>query len=290
MKCIKIHSSDSVAVAVEPLKAGESVAADNQKITLLDDIPAGHKFALKDIQKNQNVIKYAYPIGHAKCDIKTGEHIHTHNTQSNLAGVLEYEYTPDFCDTEPQTPATFYGYKRADGRVGIRNEIWIIPTVGCVNSIVREIENQSQKFKTDNIDGIYSYNHPYGCSQLGDDMDMTLKFLSGLINHPNAAAVLVVGLGCENGNIDELKAVLGGYDAKRVKFLVAQDFEDEMKNDEEDKKEDAEREAMRWYTIKSGDTLGRIAINNNTTVSELCRLNGMTRNTTLKIGKKIRVR
>lgn len=228
MKCIKIHVLDSVAVAVEPLKAWETVTVENIEIILLNDIPAGHKFALKDIPENEDIIKYAYPIGRARCDIKKGEHIHTHNTKSNLAGVLEYEYNPDFKDVETLKPLTFKGFKRPDGKVGSRNEVWIVPTVGCVNSIVREIENQAQKFKTDNIDGIYSYNHPYGCSQLGDDMNMTLKYLSALIKHPNAAAVLVVGLGCENGNIDELKKVLGDFDETRVKFLVAQDFEDEI--------------------------------------------------------------
>lgn len=228
MKCIKIHKSDSVAVAIEPLKKGDIVMVENEEITLLNDIPAGHKFALKDIPQCENIIKYAYPIGHAKVDIKKGEHIHTHNTKSNLSGVLDYEYTPNFKEVEKQEPLTFMGYKRPDGKVGIRNEIWIVPTVGCVNSIVREIENKAQQYKTENIDGIYSYNHPYGCSQLGDDMNMTLKYLSGLIKHPNAAAVLVVGLGCENGNIDELKKVLGDYDENRVKFLVAQDYEDEI--------------------------------------------------------------
>ena len=228
MKCIKIHNTDSVAVAVKALKAGETVTVNDEQITLLNDIPAGHKFAVRDICADENIIKYAYPIGHAKCDIKRGEHIHTHNTKSNLAGVLDYEYSPDIKEVEKQKPLTFKGYQRADGKVGIRNEIWIIPTVGCVNSIVREIETQSQKYKTDNIDGIYSYNHPYGCSQLGDDMNMTLKYLSGLINHPNAAAVLVVGLGCENGNIDELKKTLGEYDENRVKFLVAQESQDEI--------------------------------------------------------------
>ena len=228
MKCIKIHNSDSVAVAVKPLNAGETVTVNDVQITLLNDIPAGHKFALKDIKTNENIIKYAYPIGHAKVDIKIGEHIHTHNTKSNLSGVLDYEYNPNFKDVEILKPRTFMGYKRPDGKVGIRNEIWIVPTVGCVNSIVREIENQSQKYKTENIDGIYSYNHPYGCSQLGDDMTMTLKYLSGLIKHPNAAAVLVVGLGCENGNIDELKKVLGDFDENRVKFLVAQESDDEI--------------------------------------------------------------
>lgn len=228
MKYIKIHPSDSVAVAVQPLKNGESVVVDGVEIKLKNDIPAGHKFALKDIQKGENIIKYAYAIGHAKCDINIGEHIHTHNVKSNLSQLLEYRYTPDFKEVKPQKPLTFKGYKRPDGKVGIRNEVWIIPTVGCVNSVVREIEAQSQQFKTENIDGIYSYNHPYGCSQLGDDMVMTLKYLTGLINHPNAAAVLVVGLGCENGNIDELKKVLSQYDENRVRFLVAQDVSDEI--------------------------------------------------------------
>ena len=228
MKCIKIHYSDSVAVAVEPLNARDTVTVNDVQITLLNDIPAGHKFALKDIKTNENIIKYAYPIGRAKVDIKIGEHIHTHNTKSNLSGVLDYEYNPNFKDVEILKPRTFMGYKRPDGKVGIRNEIWIVPTVGCVNSIVREIENQSQKYKTENIDGIYSYNHPYGCSQLGGDMQMTLSYLAGLIKHPNAAAVLVVGLGCENGNIGELLKHLGDYDKDRVRFLVAQESGDEI--------------------------------------------------------------
>ncbi len=228
MKCIKIHQSDSVAVAVELLNKGEVVTVDGEQIELVDSIPAGHKFAIKDIKNGENIIKYAYPIGHAKCDIKIGEHIHTQNTKSNLSSLLEYQYNPNFSDLQKTEPLTFKGYKRPNGKVGIRNEVWIIPTVGCVNSIVREIEAQSQQFKTKNIDGIYAYNHPYGCSQLGDDMQMTLSYLAGLINHPNAAAVLVVGLGCENGNIAELKKAMSEYDQSRVRFLVAQDCDDEI--------------------------------------------------------------
>ena len=228
MKCIKIHPKDSVAVAVESLQKGETVTVGGEAVVLQDDIPAGHKFALQDIPNGENIIKYAYPIGHAKAQIKKGEHVHTHNTSSNLSDLLQYTYAPDFKDVERETPKTFMGYKRPDGRVGIRNEIWIIPTVGCVNAVVREIEKQSQPFLTEHIDGIYSYNHPYGCSQLGADMENTLKCLSGLIKHPNAAGVLVVGLGCENGNIGELKKVLGEVDENRVRFLVAQEAENEI--------------------------------------------------------------
>ena len=228
MKYVKIHSSDTVAVAVEDLKKDESVSIDGRELTLIDDIPAGHKLALYDIAEGENVIKYAYPIGHAEKNIRQGEHIHTHNIRSNLSSLLSYEYNPDFREAEKLPTRTFRGYRRPDGKVGTRNEIWIIPTVGCVNSVVCQIEKQAQSCLTENIDGIYAYNHPYGCSQLGGDMQMTLKYLSGLIRHPNAAAVLVVGLGCENGNITELKKVLGDYDGKRVRFLVAQDSEDEI--------------------------------------------------------------
>ncbi len=228
MKYVKIHETDNVAVAVDAICEGTVLNLNGKSITLLNDVPAGHKFALTDINKGENVIKYAFPIGHASRDIKCGEHCHTHNIKSNLGSLLEYKYTPDIKEVEKLPSRTFMGYKRNNGKVGIRNEIWIIPTVGCVNSIVREIEARSQQYIKGGIDGIYSYNHPYGCSQLGDDMEMTLKYLSGLINNPNASAVLVVGLGCENGNIDELKRVLGDYDGDRVKFLVCQESEDEI--------------------------------------------------------------
>lgn len=228
MKALKIHDNDNVAVAVTELTAGETVVIDAKEITLKTDIPAGHKLSLCDIPKGSDIIKYAYPIGHAKCDIEAGCHVHTHNVKSNLGELLTYTYTPTFKEL-PHSPAkTFMGYKRKSGKVGIRNEVWIVPTVGCVNSVVRQIEAAAQQYKTDNISGIYSYNHPYGCSQLGSDQDNTLKYLAGLINHPNAAAVLVVGLGCENGNIEELKKFLGDYDDERVKFLVCQEVDDEI--------------------------------------------------------------
>ena len=183
MKCIKIHQSDSVAVAVELLNKGELVTVDGNQIELIDSIPAGHKFALKDIKSGENIIKYAYPIGHAKCDIKIGEHIHTQNTKSNLSALLDYQYNPNFCDLEKTNPLTFMGYKRPDGKVGIRNEVWIIPTVGCVNSIVREIEAQSQQFKTENIDGIYLENWGAGwsgvCVEIYDSKSKDWQTYSG---------------------------------------------------------------------------------------------------------------
>ncbi|MBQ2986746.1 MAG: altronate dehydratase [Tyzzerella sp.] len=228
MKAIKIHPSDKVAVAINTLKAQETFEIDGNKYVAKTEVPAGHKIAIAPMKAGENIIKYGFPIGHARVDIAVGEHVHSHNVKSNLGELLEYAYQPAIQEIEKVPSRIFRGYRRKDGKVGIRNEVWIIPTVGCVNSIVREIEAQSQQFKEEHIDGIYAYNHPYGCSQLGADWQMTLEYLCGLIRHPNAGAVLVVGLGCENGNIPELKKFLGEYDGDRVKFLVCQEEEDEI--------------------------------------------------------------
>lgn len=228
MKAIKIHLSDKVAVAINTLKAQETFEIDGNEYVAKAEVPAGHKIAITPMKAGENVIKYGFPIGHAKADIAAGEHVHSHNVKSNLGDLLEYTYQPAIQEIEKVPSRTFRGFCRKDGKVGIRNEVWIVPTVGCVNSIVREIEAQSQQFKEEHIDGIYAYNHPYGCSQLGVDWQMTLEYLCGLIRHPNAGAVLVVGLGCENGNISELKKFLGEYDSDRVKFLVCQEEEDEI--------------------------------------------------------------
>lgn len=209
---IKINEKDNVMVA---LKEAEG-------------IPAGHKKAIVPIKKGEAIIKYGNPIGIATADISEGEWVHTHNLKTGLGDLLEYTYEPEVKLLEAHAPATFKGYKRPNGKVGIRNEVWIIPTVGCVNDIAKMIEKKAQSLIKENIDGIYTFTHPYGCSQLGDDLLNTQKALAGLINHPNAGAVLVLGLGCENNTIDGLKAVIGDYDEKRVKFVVSQEHEDEV--------------------------------------------------------------
>lgn len=189
---------------------------DNVDINLED----GHKYALRDIAEGENIIKYGNPIGHAICDIKKGEHVHTHNIKTNLAGNLEYTYDPVFYDIpEEDKNRTFMGYVRENGDVGIRNEVWIVNTVGCVNKVAEEIAKET---------GARCFPHPFGCSQLGDDQLTTQKVLAGMVNHPNAAGVLVLGLGCENNNIDVFKGILGEYNENRVKFLVCQDYEDEV--------------------------------------------------------------
>ena len=213
MRHLIIHPTDNVAVALEATET----------------IPAGHKFALRDIAAGEKVIKYGDPIGIAKEDIKKGEHVHTHNVRTGLAEQGEYEYNPVPEWTPPaDEKRTFMGYLRKDGRAGIRNEIWILPTVGCVNSPAQQIAARAQQFVGGAIEGVHTFTHPYGCSQLGGDHENTRKLLMDLTTHPNTAGVLVLGLGCENNNIPAFREVLGEVDESRVKFLICQEVEAEV--------------------------------------------------------------
>lgn len=227
-KLFKINDKDNVAVALEELKKGEII--DN--IKLLDDISFGHKVLLNDLKSGENIIKYGNPIGHLTIDCKKGEHIHEHNLKTNLSDIIEYkycgenEYQPKKCDV------TFNGYLRQDGRAATRNEIWIIPTVGCVNNTAKRLEKIGQDIIGDGCDGVFAYTHPFGCSQLGDDQENTRKILAALANHPNAGGVLIVSLGCENTNAEIFKKYLGEYNKKRIKFLVTQDCENELEKGE----------------------------------------------------------
>jgi len=225
---IKIHPADTVAVALSPLKEGTEIQIDNQTVVLTEDIPQGHKFALTNITEGDSIIKYGNSIGVAKTDITKGSWIHTHNMKTGLGDLLTYTYNKETAPLAEKESRFFNGYRRNDGRAGVRNEIWIIPTVGCVNNVAQAIEKGSQAFVTENVEGVIAFTHPYGCSQMGDDQDHTRQILADLVNHPNAGGVLVLGLGCENSNIDELKKHIGEYDPKRVRFLVAQECEDEI--------------------------------------------------------------
>ncbi len=227
-KFIKIHPGDSVAVLLTNLSAGTCLEIDGSRVTLLDEIPQGHKVALKEIKQGETVVKYGCPIGIAKEDIATGSWIHTHNLQTTLGDMLTYTYDKRECELPKLEDRTFEGFRRSNGKVGIRNEIWIIPTVGCVNNVATAIERQAKAYISGTIDNICAFPHPYGCSQMGDDQENTRRILADLINHPNAGGVLVLGLGCENSNIDILKAYIGEYDEKRVRFLVSQECEDEI--------------------------------------------------------------
>ena len=225
---IKIHPADKVAVALTPLAAGTVVSIDHKEITLLEDIPQGHKFALEDLTEKEPVIKYGYPIGITKEPVKTGAWIHVHNMKTALGDLLTYTYDKQETALPPTEERYFQGYRRADGKAGVRNEIWIIPTVGCVNNVATSIEKQAQALKKGSIEAIAAFPHPYGCSQMGDDQENTRQILADLIQHPNAGGVLVLGLGCENSSIEEIKKHMGPYDENRVKFLVCQESDDEI--------------------------------------------------------------
>lgn len=225
---IKIHSKDNVAVALKPLASGTNVKIDDKTVTLLEDIPQGHKFALTEVPARSSVIKYGCAIGLAKEAIKTGAWIHTHNLKTGLGDLLTYTYEKKDLPVSKTEKRFFQGYRRSSGKVGVRNELWIIPTVGCVNNIATTIERLAKKYIKGSIDDVAAFPHPYGCSQMGDDQEYTRTILADLINHPNAGGVLVLGLGCENSNINELKRYIGDYDERRVKFLVAQESEDEI--------------------------------------------------------------
>lgn len=227
---LKINRTDNVAVALEDLPCGMSIVVDDNAVTLNADIPRGHKFALRDIALNEDVIKYGYPIGHAIVTIKAGDWVNEKTVKTNLEGVLEYTYNP--VNETPEIPNlnyTFKGYRRANGETGIRNEIWIIPTVGCVNGTIQELAQQlKEETRLEGIDAVIAYPHNYGCSQLGDDHENTRKVLRNMVKHPNAGGVLVVGLGCENNQVSAFKELLGDFDENRVKFMETQKVADEV--------------------------------------------------------------
>ena len=225
---IRIASQDLVAVALRPLKAGEAVRWNGGEITPREDIPMGHKVALREIHRGEAVIKYGFPIGEATEDIPAGAHIHTHNLHTLLKGELEYEWHPAHPEVRKAEPAVFRGYPRAKGRPGVRNELWILPTVGCVNNVARALAQRAQRLAGGSVEGVYAFPHPYGCSQLGDDQDNTRKVLADLATHPNAGGVLLLGLGCENSGIEQIRPWMGDYDESRVRFLVCQETEDEL--------------------------------------------------------------
>ena len=227
-KLIRITERDNVAVALHPVSKGETLQAGGVTVTAAEDIPQGHKIALEPIAEGAAVVKYGYPIGHTTAAVDTGAWVHTHNMKTNLSGEEEYTYEPKVPSVTAVEPETFLGYRRKDGRAAVRNEIWIIPTVGCVNDVAKKMVRDNQDLVAGSIDGLYTFTHPYGCSQTGADHAQTRKLLAALVRHPNAGAVLVLSLGCENLQHDQFLEELGPYDADRVKFLTCQDVEDEF--------------------------------------------------------------
>ncbi len=229
MFALKINPADNVAVALQELAAGELVQLGDIQLVLKELIPAGHKFALSELAQGDHVIKYGYPIGHTLLPIEAGEWINEKKIKTNLEGVLDYEYNPEPVELEiPFRNLTFKGYKRANGEVGVRNEIWIIPTVGCVNGTANSLAEQLRReTNLKGVDAIVAYPHNYGCSQLGDDHENTRNILRDMVMHPNAGGVLVVGLGCENNQVSAFRELLGEVDSSRIKFMETQKVDDE---------------------------------------------------------------
>ena len=228
MRLIHIHPSDNVAVALQPIAKGETLTVDGITVTASEDITRGHKIALTDIAEGGEIIKYGNCIAIAKAPITKGSWVHTHNVRTGLSENADYYYDHKVYELPNPAPRTFMGYRRKDGRAAIRNELWIIPIVGCVNGIAKQLVEQNQHLVKGSIDGLYSFGHPFGCSQLGDDLAQTKKLLTALVRHPNAGGVLCLGLGCENLVLDMFKEALGEYDPDRVKFLICQEVEDEL--------------------------------------------------------------
>lgn len=224
---LKINPADSVVVCLRAMKAGETVSADGKVITLLQDVPAGHKVLIEDKNEGEDIIKYGYPIGHAKKNLKAGEWVNENNLKTNLAGTLEYTYNPvDDKLSIAKGNRTFKGYVRKNGDVGVRNEIWVVPTVGCVNGIAERVAKQlEEETKLEGIDAVHAWHHNYGCSQLSEDHEATRKVLRDIVLHPNAGAVLVLSLGCENNQPEDFMAMIGDYDKDRIKLVVTQRVE-----------------------------------------------------------------
>lgn len=221
---IKINKADTVVVCLRNYKKGETIEIDGKTITVLQDTPAGHKILITDTPSGTDIIKYGYPIGHAKENLTAGQWVNENNLKTNLSGTLSYEYKPvnEILDI-PNENLTFKGYVRKNGEVGIRNEVWIVPTVGCVNGIAEKLAFMLEsETKIEGIDAVHAWHHNYGCSQLSEDHENTRKVLRDIVLHPNAGAVLVLSLGCENNQPDQFEKLLGDYDKDRIKFLVVQ--------------------------------------------------------------------
>jgi altronate hydrolase len=225
---VRIHPSDNVAVAVHALEPGTTIAVGDERIILTESVPAGHKIALTELEAGQPVVKYGFTIGETTAPVARGAWIHAHNLRTRLDGVTDFRYQPvSQRSARPDAVPTFSGYRRDNGRVGTRNEVWVLNTVGCVNFAAEGIARISSERFRGTVDGVYAFGHPFGCSQLGDDLKNTQRILAGLMRNPNAGGILVLGLGCENNQMDSLLALAGDIDRSRLRFFNSQDVVDE---------------------------------------------------------------
>jgi len=278
---LKINPADSVFVCLKDKKKGEVVEVAGVKVVLNQDTPAGHKVLIKDVKEGENIIKYGYPIGHARQNLKAGDWVNENNLKTNLSGTLEYTYEPvnEQLNIKREN-RTFKGYRRKNGEVGVRNEIWVVPTVGCVNGIAERLAKKlAEETGLKGIDNVYAWHHNFGCSQLSGDHENTRKVLRDICLHPNAGGVLVLSLGCENNQPDQFMEMLGDYDKSRIRLLVTQKVEgDEMEEGmrilrelydiaKNDKREDVPVSELR-VGLKCGGSDGFSGITANPLVGE----------------------
>ncbi|WP_317618410.1 altronate dehydratase family protein [Paenibacillus sp. PL91] len=232
---VRLHEEDHVVIALQPFAKGDQLTLEaGNTVTLQDEVPKGHKVLTRAVRKGGHVLKFGYSIGVAKEDIEPGSWVHTHNMGTGLKGFLDYSYEPAKLEhskaSSIDASRTFQGFIRENSDIGIRNEIWIINTVGCINKTCEIVARKAHALYEGRVDGVYHFAHPFGCSQLGDDLVHTQKLLASLVNHPNAAGVLVIGLGCENNQIEAFKRAIGEHSPERVKFLKSQEAEDEIED------------------------------------------------------------
>ena len=253
---LKINPADSVVVCLQPKKKDDVIDIDGKQVTVLQDTPAGHKVLISDKKEGEDIIKYGYPIGHARKDLKAGEWVNENNLKTNLSGTLEYTYQPVNEELNiKDEKRTFRGYVRKNGEVGVRNEIWIVPTVGCVNGIAERLADQLRKETAcKDINAVYAWHHNYGCSQLSGDHENTRKVLRDICLHPNAGGVLVLSLGCENNQPDQFMEMLGDYDKNRIKLLVTQKVEG-------DEVEEGMKLLRELYDVASQDRREEVSVN-----------------------------
>lgn len=233
-KAIRIHKDDVVAVALEPLSCGTEVLG----VTITNDVPQGHKFALQNIESDAPIVKYGCPIGYAKEKIAKGEHVHVHNVKTGLSETAEYKYNPEssISNVPNGNLPNIMAFKRENGTIGIRNEIWIVPTVGCVNKTAQALAERANRellSKFPGVEKFAAWTHPYGCSQMGEDHEKTRTILADLVLHPNAAAVLVLGLGCENNTVSKFKELIESKSTnskynQKIEYLTTQESTDEF--------------------------------------------------------------
>ncbi|EIL88012.1 altronate hydrolase [Rhodanobacter fulvus Jip2] len=230
LTALQVHAEDEVAIALTDLAEGTVVSLATGDVRLRQAVPHGHKFAVRALAAGQPVHKYGFAIGRTTAAVAAGDWVHTHNMVTGLSGTLEYRYQPLAPAPAPDAGAgaTFQGYRRADGRVGTRNEIWVLCTVGCVARTARRIAEQAERHFGGRVDGVHAFTHPFGCSQLGSDLEHTRQMLAALARHPNAGGVLLVGLGCESLQMKWLLEAMDGVDPARLRWFNSQLADDEV--------------------------------------------------------------